>query len=201
MSIRFSLHTSVRSFADGARKIRRMEELGYEAIFLADSQMNSLDPFRVLAAAAPQTKRLRFGTAVTNMVYRDPTVLAGSAASMNEISDGRFTLGLGTGDGPVYSLGRKATRMEQFETGLKAIRELVHGRPADFPTGKIRLKVGKFPVPLYLSVEGPRGLRLAGRLADGVVLGSGFDLRVLESPREREKRAAILRQSTSSWPA
>jgi len=190
MAIRFSLHGSVRSISQGVQRAKRMEELGYEAIFLADSQMTCLDPFQVLALCALQTKHIRLGTAVTNMVYRDPTVLAGSAATVNEISDGRALLGLGTGDGPVYSLGRKATPMARFEEGLREIRELFQGKPITVSTGKVALRIGKIPVPLYVSVEGPRGLRVAGRAADGVILGTGFDLPVLQWARERISEGA-----------
>lgn len=185
MAVRFSLHGSVRNLSQGIARARQAEELGYEAIFIADSQMTCLDPFQTLAVCAGQTSRLRLGTAVTNMVYRDPTVLAGSAATLNEISEGRAILGMGTGDGPVYSLGRKATPMAKFEEGLKTMRELLQGRPARFPTGRVGLKAGKFPVPLYVSVEGPRGLQVAGRVADGVILGNGFDLRVLQWAKEK----------------
>lgn len=185
MAIRFSLHGSIRNISQGIERARRAEDLGYEAIFIADAQMTCLDPFQVLAVCAGQTKRLRLATAVTNMVYRDPTVLAGSAATLNEISEGRAILGLGTGDGPVYTLGRKATPMAKFEAGLKTMRELLQGRPAEFSTGKVGLKAGKLPVSLYASVEGPRGLQVAGRVADGVIFGNGFDLRVLQWAREK----------------
>lgn len=188
--MRFSLHGSVRNIADGLKRIQKAEELGFEGIFLADSHMTCLDPFQVLAVAARETERIHLGTAVTNMVYRDPTVLAGSAASLNEVSGGRAVLGLGTGDGPVYSLGRKATPMVKFEEGVRAVRELLNSRPVRFPTGEVGLKIGKLPVPVYLSVEGPRGLTVAGKLADGVILGNGFDLRVLEWARERIRLGA-----------
>lgn len=186
MSMEFNLHGSVRSVAEGVDRACRSEELGYEGVYLADSQMNTPDPFQVLALAAGKTQQLRLGTAVTNMVYRDPTILACSAATLNEVSNGRVVLGLGTGDGPIYSLGRKATRMAAFEEGLKVVRELVHGRAIPVSTGKdVLLRHGKFPVSIYLSVEGPRGLALAGRLADGVILGNGFDLNVLSWARDR----------------
>ena len=159
--------------------------------------MGNLDPFQVMAICATQTRKIRFGTAVTNMVYRDPTILANSAATINEISGGRAILGMGTGDGPVYSLGRTATRLAQFEEGLRTIRDLVHGRSVSVPGGKERraggkvsLSVGKLPVPIYISAEGPRSLRLAGRVADGVILGTGFDLRVLQWAREQIAQGA-----------
>ena len=190
MAMRFSIHTSIRNISGAIEHSRQAEALGFEAMFIADSQMNLLDPFQALALCAGQTKRLRLGTAVTNMVYRDPTVLAGSAATLNEIAEGRAILGVGTGDGPVYTLGRKPTPMAKFEEGLKTLRELLQGKPAEFPTGKLGLKVGKLPVPLYVSVEGPRGLHAAGKFADGVVLGSGFDLRVFEWAKQKIAQGA-----------
>ena len=185
MAIGFSIHTSLRSPAQAVEYARQAEALGFETLFAADSQMNVFDPFQALVICAGETRRLRLGTAVTNMVFRDPSVLAGSAATLNQISEGRAILGLGTGDGPVYSLGRKPTPMAKFEEGLALLRTLLRGEAAEFPTGKFALKIGKLPVPLYVSVEGPRGLKAAGRFADGVILGSGFDLRVLAWAKQR----------------
>jgi len=183
--MRFSLHGSIQQPSQAIERARAAEALGYEGMFVADAQMTCLDSFQTLALCAVNTKHLLLGTAVTNMVYRDPTVLAGSAATLNLISDGRAILGMGTGDGPVYTLGRKATPMVQFEEGLKTIRELLQGRQVQFPPGGVGLKIGKFPTPLYVSVEGPRGLQAAGKYADGVIMGSGFDLRVLKWAKEK----------------
>jgi 5,10-methylenetetrahydromethanopterin reductase len=185
------LHGSARTIAQALERARAAEAAGFDGIFFADSQLNSLDPFQVLSLIATKTTRLRLGTAVSNMVYRDPSVLANSAATVNEISDGRAVLGLGTGDGPVYSLGRHATKLVDFERGLKTIHDLLNGKPITVPRGKeraegkVQLRVGKLPAPLYISAEGPLTLRVAGRAADGVILGSGFDLKVLTWARER----------------
>jgi 5,10-methylenetetrahydromethanopterin reductase len=144
-----------------------------------------------MALCAINTKTLRFGTAVTNMVYRDPTITANSYATLNEISAGRAIIGMGTGDGPVYSLGRTATKLVDFEAGLRRIRDLLHGRGIDVPQskertgGSVQLKIGKRPVPIYISAEGPKTLRVAGRVCDGVILGTGFDQRVTDWARQR----------------
>ena len=119
------------------------------------------------------------------MVFRHPTVLAGAAASLNEISKGRAILGLGTGDGPVYSQGRKATPLKEFEEGVRLIRELVQGKALKFPTGSVGIGFNLRPMPIFVSAEGPKGLQLAGRSADGVILGTGFDLRVFGWAKER----------------
>src|SRR5918992_807670 len=187
----FCLHGSARTVGEAVERAQRAEELGFEAIFFADSHMNNVDPYQVMALCAVNTKTIRFGTAVTNMVYRDPTITANSFATLNEISGGRAIIGLGTGDGPVYSLGRTATKLVEFEKGLRTIRDLLHDRGIDVPKskeragGNVQLKVGKRPVPIYISAEGPKTLRVAGRTCDGVILGTGFDKQITDWARQR----------------
>ena len=187
----FCLHSSARTIQETVSRAQRAEALGFEAIFLADSQMNNVDPFQALALCAVNTKHIRLGTAVTNMVYRDPTITANSFATLNEISQGRAIIGMGTGDGPVYSLGRTATKLADFEKGLGLISDLLHDRGLDVPAsherggGNVRLRAGKRPVPLYISAEGPKTLRIVGRICDGVILGTGFDQQVTDWARRQ----------------
>ncbi|MGE5215513.1 MAG: LLM class flavin-dependent oxidoreductase [Chloroflexota bacterium] len=189
--MKFCLHGSARTVRDAVERAKRAESLGFEAIFFADSQMNNVDPYQVMAMCAVNTKKIRFGTAVTNMVYRDPTITANSFATLNEISEGRAIIGMGTGDGPVYSLGRTATKLVDFEKGLRLIRDLLHDRGVDVPKskerggGNVKLKAGKRPVPVYISAEGPKTLRVAGRTCDGVILGTGFDKQVTDWARRQ----------------
>jgi 5,10-methylenetetrahydromethanopterin reductase len=187
----FCLHGSARTVQEAVERAKRAEALGFEAIFFADSQMNNVDPYQALAMCAVNTKTIRLSTAVTNMVYRDPTITANSVATLNEISQGRAIVGMGTGDGPVYSLGRTATKLVDFESGLRVIRDLLHDRGVDVPKskeragGNVKLKAGKRPVPIYISAEGPKTLRVAGRTSDGVILGTGFDKAVTDWARQR----------------
>lgn len=186
-----SIHGGVKNIDEIHRRARRAEALGYDGIFLGESHLSSIDSFQTLASCAMITKRVLLGIAVTNMVFRHPTVLAGAAASLNEISKGRGILGIGTGDGPVYTQGLKATRMKEFEEAVRLIRHLVQGNAAMFPTGKVGIgfTINK-PAPIYVSAEGPKGLQLAGRSADGVILGTGFDLRVYEWAKEKIREGA-----------
>jgi 5,10-methylenetetrahydromethanopterin reductase len=188
VSPKFSLHSvhgGIKNIDEIHQRAQRAEELDYDGIFLGESHLSSIDSFQTLASCAVITKRVLLGIAVTNMVFRHPTVLAGAAASLNEISRGRAILGLGTGDGPVYSQGLKATPIKKFEEGVRMIRELVQGKTIQFPTGKIGISFNLRPTPIYVSAEGPKGLQLAGRCADGVILGTGFDLRVYEWAKEK----------------
>src|SRR5918996_2005155 len=146
--MRFSLHSvhgGVKNIEEIHQRTGRAEALGYDGIFIGESQLSSIDSFQTLATCSMLTKRLLLGIAVTNMVFRHPTVLAGAAASLNEISKGRAILGLGTGDGPVYSQGLKATPIKQFEDGVRMIRDLVHGKAIQFPTGRVGISFNLRP--------------------------------------------------------
>jgi 5,10-methylenetetrahydromethanopterin reductase len=193
--MKFSLHSvhgGIKDIDTIHRRARRAEELGYRGIFLGESHLSSIDSFQTLASCAMITERLLLGIAVTNIVFRHPTVIAGAAASLNEISKGRAIMGLGTGDGPVYSQGLKATPLREFEKGIKLIRDLVRGHAAHFSTGDIALGFTiTRPAPIYVSAEGPRGLQLAGRCADGVILGTGFDLQVYEWARQKIREGCV----------
>ena len=192
--MKFSLHSvhgGVKNIDEIHQRAQRAEKLGYDGIFLGESHLSSIDSFQTLASCAMITQRLLLGIAVTNIVFRHPTVIAGAAASLNEISKGRAIVGLGTGDGPVYSQGLKATPLKQFEEGVRLIRHLAQGQPISFPTGNIGLGFTiNQPAPIYVSAEGPKGLRLAGRCADGVILGTGFDLKVFDWAKQRIREGA-----------
>jgi 5,10-methylenetetrahydromethanopterin reductase len=187
--MKFSLHSvsgGIKNIDEIHRRARRAEELGYDGIFLGESHLSSIDSFQTLASCAMITQRMLLGIAVTNIVFRHPTVIAGTAASLNEISKGRAIMGLGTGDGPVYTQGLKATPMREFEEGVRLIRRLVQGERASFATGEIGLGFTiSRPAPIYVSAEGPKGLALAGRSADGVILGTGFDLEVYRWAKQK----------------
>jgi 5,10-methylenetetrahydromethanopterin reductase len=200
--MKFSLHSvhgGVKTIDAIHARARRAEELGYDGIFLGESHLSSIDSFQTLASCAMFTRRLVLGIAVTNMVFRHPTVIAGAAASLNEISRGRAIMGLGTGDGPVYSQGLKATPLKEFEQGVTLIRQLVRGHAAQFPTGAIALGFNiTAPAPIYVSAEGPKGLQLAGRCADGVILGTGFDLSVYDWARQKIREGCTQSQRAES---
>ena len=77
---------------------RRVEQLGYGAVVMADHVVgNGLSPFPALAAAAAATTTLRLGTLVLDNDFRNPLLLAREAATVDVISNGRFELGIGAG--------------------------------------------------------------------------------------------------------
>ena len=93
----------------------RAEQAGWDGITFTDSQNLVGDPFVAVAQSAAATDRLRFATGVTNAYTRHPAALANVAATVQEISGGRFVLGIGRGDTALFHLGRRPMPVSRFE--------------------------------------------------------------------------------------
>jgi alkanesulfonate monooxygenase SsuD/methylene tetrahydromethanopterin reductase-like flavin-dependent oxidoreductase (luciferase family) len=131
---------------------RLAEELGYGGVFLPE--IGGRDTLAALTGLAGETSRMLLGTGVVPMGSRSPMLTAMAAATVQERSGGRAILGLGTGAAVPGALDR--------------LRELV-GELRRLFEHEVSLAVPA-PVPIWLSALGPRALRLAGEVADGVLL-------------------------------
>jgi alkanesulfonate monooxygenase SsuD/methylene tetrahydromethanopterin reductase-like flavin-dependent oxidoreductase (luciferase family) len=105
---------------------------------------------------------------------RHPAVAASAAASVQQISGGRFHLGLASGDSALRNIGVRAATVGELEAYMVAIQRLTGGDTIDWEGHTVALHWLDDPtrVPVWLAAEGPRTQRLAGRLADGVVLSN-----------------------------
>lgn len=159
---------------DVATLARDSEAAGFSLLALGDSQSLFREVYTSLAVAAGVTSRIRLATGVSNLLTRHLAVTASAAATVQEISEGRFVLGLGTGDSAVYNLGLKAMRREEFATGITALRALFRGENVNYQGKDIHVRWAEHDVPIYMTAEGPKALYLAGQIADGVIVGSGL---------------------------
>jgi alkanesulfonate monooxygenase SsuD/methylene tetrahydromethanopterin reductase-like flavin-dependent oxidoreductase (luciferase family) len=133
----------------------------------------------VLAAAATVTRRIRLGTLVATPNFRHPVTLARDVLSLDDVSDGRFDLGIGPGsEGPdATALGQEpwnaTERMDRFGEFLQILRAILDGEAdtrttitgryyasADAPSTPGALQV---PFPLTVAAGGRRGLELVAR--------------------------------------
>lgn len=135
------------------------EQEGYGALFLPE--IVGRDALVTLGALAGETRGLRLGTGVIPMRSRTPRLTAMAAATVHERSGGRLVLGIGTGGS-----GRGA--LEALRATVTEIRTLLAGDP-DEDGDQLSLDPGS-PVPVWVSALGPRAMRLAGEIADGVIL-------------------------------
>ncbi|MEU3615546.1 LLM class flavin-dependent oxidoreductase [Streptomyces sp. NPDC006872] len=171
--------------------VRRAEELGFDEVWFPDSQLLWRDVFTTLTAAALGTGRIGLGTAVTNLATRHPAVVASAARSVAELAPGRFTLGLGVGNSSVGPIGLRQSTSASMREGIGMLRALLDGQEWEFE-GKVRsrLRDPQPGVPLHLAASGPKNLRLAGEVADGVILLSGVSPATLASATARVREGA-----------
>jgi probable F420-dependent oxidoreductase len=147
------------------------EQQGFAYAWLWDSHVLWQDPYPIFALCAEATSSIHLGTCVTNPVTRDPTVTASAMATLQEISGGRMELGIGRGDSAQRVLGRTPVTVEHLERACVEIRDLAAGREVDLDGTAVRLPwtVGH-ELPIWVAAYGPKALRCAGRVADGVIL-------------------------------
>lgn len=152
------------------------ESWGYTDIWSAETA--GADGFSPLAAIAATTSKVRLGTAIVPVFTRPAALTAMSAAGLQEISGGRFVLGLGTSSDIIVnkwmggSFDLPLTRLREY---VETIREVLAGKKTDFD-GRTTASHGfrlQFPLeeppPIYIAALGPKACRLAGEIADGVI--------------------------------
>lgn len=160
------------------------------------------DPVPVVAAAAGATSGMRLGIGVTDMVRRHPAALAQTALTLDHLSGGRFLLGVGSGEAlnlTPFGLpdDRPASRLEE---GVEVLRLLMGTTdPVDHRGEHFRLEgatlglapLGDRPPPIWVAAHRPRGLRTAGRLADGW-------LPLATDPDEYARMLAVVRAAAAA---
>jgi probable F420-dependent oxidoreductase len=167
---------SVRAWTD---EFRRIEDLGFASVVVADHFTDGydLEPMVALTAAAAATTSIRLQTGVLCNDYRHPVLTARMAASLDVVSNGRFTLGLGAGwmrsdyDAagiPLDPAGVRVTRLEeaiQVIVGLLAGGRYVHqGEHYQVDLDLLPATVQQ-PVPMFVGGGSPRVLGIGGRHA------------------------------------
>lgn len=180
---------STRALAGFARQV---EAAGFDTLYVPDSQTLWRDAYLTLYAAALGTDSLRLTTAVSNVVTRHPTVIAGLARSIDEIAPGRFTLGLGVGHSSVEPIGAPPSRGAELREAVEQIRRLVRGEEVRYGEGRARIRDPRpGGVPIQIAATGPRNLRLAGAIGDGAILLSGVAEESLRLAIEHIRAGAV----------
>jgi alkanesulfonate monooxygenase SsuD/methylene tetrahydromethanopterin reductase-like flavin-dependent oxidoreductase (luciferase family) len=164
------------SLGDAIERVKLAESLGYASVYV--THIAGRESLTVLTAYALSTSSIRVGTGVVPIYTRTPATMAQTAATIDELSGGRLTLGLGISHRPVVegwhgqSIDHPVAEMREYAAIVRAI---VRGE--DPPSGEkwqtgFRL-FGLDPrpqLPIYIAALSPAMLRLAGEIADGVLL-------------------------------
>ncbi len=191
--MRFSIWpTAAQPWEDILEVTAHCEQTGWDGAYFADHFMpndpagaspvdgDMLECWSVLAALAAAVPRIRLASLVASVTYRHPAVMAKIAATVDQISHGRLTLGIGAGwqqnEHAVYGipLGTVGERMDRFEEAVEIVVSLL-GRPRTSFTGQyFHLEDApaqpapvQNPLPLLIGGGGEkRTLRIAAKYAD-----------------------------------
>jgi probable F420-dependent oxidoreductase len=166
----------------------KAEKLGYEDLWLTDSLLSGrpvLEPVTLLTYAAALTERIRLGVSVIILNQRNPVALAKALSSLDQLSNGRLTVGVGLGGGtaryPAFGISEERP-VARFAEGIKVMRALWSEERADLKGDFFRLdgiEMAPKPLqqphlPIWIGAHAPAALRRAVRLGDGWMgAGSG----------------------------
>jgi alkanesulfonate monooxygenase SsuD/methylene tetrahydromethanopterin reductase-like flavin-dependent oxidoreductase (luciferase family) len=183
--MRFGIFTFSRApYAEIARNFRVAEEIGFTSAWINDDLMvpdyADFEPWTLLGALARDTARIRLGTMVTAVTFRHPAFLAAQVLTVDQISAGRVTLGLGSGGPPhpygafghadwsprerVERLGEQAEILDALLRGERLTRE---GRHYPVRDAQLPDPVQHPRPPLVIAAHGERALRVVARYGDG----------------------------------
>lgn len=152
---------------------RAAEESGFSYLTFVDQPNLSRDVYVAMTIAALHTRRIRIAQGVTDPVTYPPWVTANATATVDELSGGRAFVGIGAG-GP-WGKVMKARPLKELRAAVEFIRKFSAGEEAEFNGVTMRSEWIRRPLPVYIGGAGPRLLRLAGEIADGVMLASNAD--------------------------
>ncbi len=164
------------------------EEAGFDMVVVSEHFHPWVDDagasgfaFSTIGAMAAATSSIEFSTGVTTPLFRyHPAVVAQAAATLDRLSGGRFTLGVGTGEnineGPLgYVFPKYAERNARMTEALEIMRRLLDGEKLTFDGQFYRADRAKLyspplgPVPILMAAGGPKSATLAGEMAQGVI--------------------------------
>lgn len=165
-----------RSFEQAIERVKLAESLGYDSAFV--THIAGRESLTVITAYALATERIRVGTGVVPIYTRTPATMAQTAATIDELSAGRLTLGLGVSHRPVVegwhgqTIDRPVDEMREYVTIVRAILR------GEQPPGGEKWRTGfrlaglepRPSLPLFVAALSPAMLRLAGEIGDGVML-------------------------------
>jgi F420-dependent oxidoreductase-like protein len=165
-----------RTIESAIERVRLAESLGYESVYV--THIAGWESLTVLTAYAAATREIRLGTGVVPIYSRTPVTMAQTAATIDALSGGRLTLGLGVSHRVVVenwhgqSIDHPVREMREYVAIVRAILRGEDPPPGEKWRSAFRL-MGLDPrpqLPIYVAALSPAMLRLAGEVADGVLL-------------------------------
>ena len=158
--------------------VKLAEDSGFEYTWITD-HYNNRNVYSILTILALKTQTIKLGPGVTNPYHINPALTASAIATINEVSGGRAVLGIGAGDKVTFErIGISWEKpLKRMREAIEIIRELHAGKSVKydgeifkFNGARLGFKTGS--IPIYVGAQGPKMLKLAAELGDGVLINA-----------------------------
>ena len=155
------------------RLVKLAEDVGFEYAWITD-HYNNKNVYETLALIAANTETIKMGPGVTNPYVRSPAISASAIATIDEISNGRATFGIGPGDKATFdALGIAWDKpVSTIKAAIADINTLLAGGKTEAGAALGGAKKVQDAIPIYMGAQGPKMLETAGEIADGVLINA-----------------------------
>ena len=155
------------------RLVKLAEDVGFEYAWITD-HYNNKNVYETLALIAANTETIKMGPGVTNPYVRSPAISASAIATIDEISNGRATFGIGPGDKATFdALGIAWEKpVSTIKAAIADINTLLSGGKTEAGAALGGAKKVQDAIPIYMGAQGPKMLETAGEIADGVLINA-----------------------------
>lgn len=154
------------------------EDVNFEYEWITD-HYNNRNVYSMLTLLALKTSTMRVSAGVANPYTLHPAVIASSIATVNEVAEGRAILGIAAGDKVTLDkIGFKWQKpLTRLKEAVEIIRQLLEGKTVDyngefFQLGGAKINFECGDIPIYIGAQGPKMLKLAAELGDGVLINA-----------------------------
>lgn len=153
--------------------VKLAEDVGFEYAWITD-HYNNKNVYETLALLAANTETIKMGPGVTNPYVRSPAISASAIATIDELSNGRATFGIGPGDKATFdALGIEWTKpVSTIKAAVADINTLLAGEKTEAGAALGGVKAVQEHIPIYMGAQGPKMLETAGEIADGVLINA-----------------------------
>ena len=170
--------------------VKMAEDNGFEFCWITD-HYNNRNVYMTLGNLAAATNKIKLGPGVTNPYVRSPAIAASAMATVDELSGGRATFGIGPGDKATFdALGIEWTKpVGTIKKAIADFKELTAGkRMAE--GAQLAIKPSA-KIPIYMGAQGPKMLETAGEIADGVLINAS-------NPKDFEAAVPLIKKGAEA---
>jgi 5,10-methylenetetrahydromethanopterin reductase len=153
--------------------VKLAEDVGFEYTWITD-HYNNKNVYETLALIADGTETIKMGPGVTNPYVRSPAITSAAVATLDELSNGRATLGIGPGDKATFdALGIEWTKpVSTIKDAIAMMTTLMSGGKTETGARLGGVKAVQEKIPIYMGAQGPMMLKTAGGFSDGALINA-----------------------------